>query len=120
MHTNSHGIILVASGKKVVSLEMGTLQVLKEFDMPGKLTFKEEGGASLRPDGKTFIAGGSDLWLREIQYDNGAILRTLKGHHGPIRCVRFHPNGTVGASGSEDGTIRLWDFASAAPNGNLE
>lgn len=56
------------------------------------------------------LQGGSDLWLREYDYASGEVLRTFKGHHGPIRCVRYHPSGNVGASGSEDGTIRLWDL----------
>ena len=60
------------------------------------------------------VQGGSDLWLREYDYSSGEVLRTFKGHHGPIRCVRYHPSGNVGASGSEDGTIRLWDLTSTA------
>jgi serine-threonine kinase receptor-associated protein len=83
--------------------------------MPDKMTFKEEGGASLNPDGKTFIAGGSDLWLREFDYNTGEVLRTMKGHHGPVRSVRWHPNGKTGASASEDATIRLWDLTRAEP-----
>lgn len=32
------------------------MQLLKEFDMPSPMTFKEEGGVSLSPDGKKFLA----------------------------------------------------------------
>ena len=74
------------------------------------MSFKEEGGVSLHPDGSRFIAGGSDLWLREFDCASGDVLRTFKGHHGPICCVRYHPSGKAGASGSEDATIRIWEL----------
>jgi hypothetical protein len=35
---------------------MADLSVVKEFSMPPPMHFKEEGGASLSPDGSKFIA----------------------------------------------------------------
>jgi len=102
--------LMVTCGRKVVLLDAQSLLVTKEVEMPMPLSFLEEGGTSMHPDGSRFITGGSDLWLREFDVNSGEVLRTFKGHHGPVRCLRYHPSGGVVASGSEDATIRLWDL----------
>lgn len=106
--------MIVAYDNKVSILNTGELDIVKTFEMPKGMSFREEGGVSLRPDQEKFLAGGSDLWLREFRVSDGEVLQTFKGHHGPIRCVRYHPSGKMGASGSEDATIRLWDLEDGA------
>ena len=32
----------------------------------------------------------------------------LKGHHGPVWSIAFSPDGRLYATGSEDGTIKMW------------
>lgn len=99
-------IMTAAAGTKVFFYDMESKNLLKEYEMP--IHFREEGGATLHPSGEKFVAGGSDLWVRVFDFQTGEQLECHKGHHGPIRCVRYAPDGKLYATGSEDGTIRLW------------
>ena len=48
------------------------------------------------------------MWCHLLDSATGEELEACRGHHGPIHALRFAPGGATYASGSEDGTIRLW------------
>lgn len=64
--------------------------------------------ASYCPARNRFAVGGEDMWVHVHAADSGLELEVNKGHHGPVHTVRFGPEGKEYASGSEDGTIRIW------------
>ena len=74
-----------------------------------KLSYPVE-SASLHPAGKLMACGGDDMWghVLDISAAEPVELECHRGHHGPVHVVRFAPDGLSYATGSEDGTIRIW------------
>ncbi|CAH1761635.1 12842_t:CDS:10 [Entrophospora sp. SA101] len=96
--------ITCTAGKIVYFLDAATYRVAKSI-----ATAYDVSSVSLHPDHKRFVAGGSnDLWVRIYDFESGKELEVYKGHHGPIHTVSYSPDGEIYATGSEDGTIRLW------------
>ncbi|KAI5476496.1 serine/threonine kinase receptor associated protein [Pseudohyphozyma bogoriensis] len=66
--------------------------------------------ASIHPiTRETFVTGETkNGWVRVHDAQTGEEREVGKGHHGPVHCISYSPDGECYASGSEDGTIRLW------------
>ena len=94
-----------AEGKTVRFFDLASLRQLKEVSLPQAVET-----ASYNPLKKKFVTAGEDMWVHLYDYDTGQELDVNKGHHGPVHAVRFAPTYDSYASGSEDGTIRIWSI----------
>ncbi|EDM78799.1 Peptidase C14, caspase catalytic subunit p20 [Plesiocystis pacifica SIR-1] len=74
------------------------------------------------PTGAVVFSGGDDARVRAWRVEDGALLATFEGHEQPIYFLETlategaGPSATYAvASGSDDGTLRLWRTTSAGP-----
>lgn len=112
-------LLTVASGHSVTLFNGQDFSQLAVHDLSAHdINFENEGGVSVHPSGNKFVAGGQDLWVRVFDRTTGQELECHKGHHGPVRCLRYAPDGATYATGSEDGTIRIWETDPQPPDGD--
>ncbi|KAH8169359.1 WD domain, g-beta repeat domain-containing protein [Sarocladium implicatum] len=57
---------------------------------------------------KVVVGEEPGTWAKVLRYDDETEIDTHKGHHGPIWSIAFSPDANLYATGSEDGTIKLW------------
>ena len=117
----------------------GTARIYEISGKPFKTPFVGHKGpvyaATFSPDGNYVVTAGFDrrilIWvpeeiranqfqkltdkanpnsIRDARIIPEANYRALEGHSDAIRSIRFSPDGTRLVSGSQDNTIRVWDF----------
>lgn len=103
------GYVVTADGTEVKFWDGASLGMKKAYSQAYSVE-----SATFCPEKGRFVVAGEDMWVHLHDYSTGEEVECNKGHHGPVHTVRFAPGGESYASGSEDGTIRIWetDFAS--------
>lgn len=99
-------LTITASDSTVSVFDLVKMERVKQFNLPAHTE-----SASLRyPQMDMMVTGGHDLTVRRFLVNGDAVeeVEANRGHHGPVWVLRFAPDGESYASGSDDGTIRLW------------
>ncbi|KAF4627288.1 hypothetical protein G7Y89_g10867 [Cudoniella acicularis] len=98
-------VLTIAAGKTVYFYGGEDARTLiKSVNLP-----YEVASVALHPSQRKFVTGGQkDTWAKVYDYDSEKELDVHKGHHGPIWSISFSPDGKLYATGSEDGTIKMW------------
>jgi eukaryotic-like serine/threonine-protein kinase len=105
---NPDGASIAAMGEKqvlVIGLETAKVTAHFPFDrQPISIVW--------HPDGKRLVEGGDEQIIHLLDVPAAKEIAVLEGHLGDVTALRCSPDGTLLASDSWDGTLRLWDLAS--------
>jgi WD40 repeat protein/serine/threonine protein kinase len=70
---------------------------------------------AISPDNRRLAGSGrEDDVARVWDLKSGKLLHVLRGHRRPVQALAFSPDSRMLATGSEDGTLRLWEVDSGA------
>jgi len=104
-------VLSVAAGKSIYFFsgfsQHPSLLLRRIEDLPRDSTC-----AALDISSRKFVTGcKDDTHVHVYDYDEKTEVDVGRGHHGPVWIAAFSPDGKLYATGSEDGTIKLWKWS---------
>lgn len=101
------GVLFSASLDGTVrAWDLARYRNFRTFTSPAPAQFAS---LAVDPSGEVIAAGAADafeVYMWSVQ--TGRLLDVLAGHEGPVCALAFSPTGNLLASGSWDGTVRVW------------
>jgi WD40 repeat protein len=109
-----HSMTFAADGSSFATFGLTQVQLWDRSTGRNTVSFSADDYVTAAAFGPTsqFLATGNGRSVSLWQPHTGQNLGTLHGHTGDVRSVAFSPNGKTLATGSNDGTVRLWDLIS--------
>ncbi|KAF9124187.1 U3 small nucleolar RNA-associated protein 13 [Mortierella sp. 14UC] len=89
-------VIEINTGKKLWRLK-GDTEIITMF--------------AVTPDGHTLVSASRSLLLKTWDLRTGTLVRSLKAHDAPIIVMDIDRTSSLVATGSADGTVKVWDIA---------
>lgn len=103
-YNDVHNLLIIAADKTGHFINASSGETVKQFSADYRVS-----ALCVDVEKKWIVASSADeLWVHVYAYSSEELLETLRGHHGPVHTALFSPDNAVLATGSEDGTIRIW------------
>lgn len=112
---DSRRVIVESPNGAICVWDLATRKMIYER-LPNETTYFD---ASLSTDGSTMVVTDENR-ARVIDVDSGMEIACLEGHTDYVRPSCFSPDGSRIATGSWDGTVRVWDSRSGVELARLE
>ncbi|MYF91008.1 MAG: T9SS type A sorting domain-containing protein [Gemmatimonadetes bacterium] len=120
------GVTSIAFSPDGTTLATASIHSIKLWDVATGTNIATLAGSffesmAFSPDGKTLAtASWKEIKLWDVPTRKNTAILTLEGHTDAVYSVAFSPDGSTIVSGSEDGTVRLWDVVTHTNTAILE